>query len=92
MKTTKPTSKASIYKMRTTAGTGWLEATAATAAGVTASQASTITINLVGNYMGFGGAYNLNADLTGDGHPDLTIAQLRVIITPASRQRPASMA
>jgi hypothetical protein len=47
-------------------------ATAATAAGVTASQASTITINLVNNYIDpFGDS--LNADLTGDGHPDLTI-------------------
>jgi hypothetical protein len=49
-------------------------ATAATAAGVTVSQASTITINLVNNYIsGFSGNH-LNADLTGDGHPDLTIA------------------
>jgi hypothetical protein len=51
-------------------------ATAATAAGVTSSQANTITINLVGNYIGvtFDGGNNLNADLTGDGHPDLTVA------------------
>jgi hypothetical protein len=53
-------------------------ATAATAAGVTASQGSTITINLVGNFIGgefaSGGGNHLNADLTGDGHPDLTIA------------------
>src|SRR5438876_8269682 len=49
-------------------------ATAATAAGVTASQASTITINLVGNYISATGGNHLNADLTGDGHPDLTIA------------------
>ena len=48
-------------------------ATAATAAGVTASQASAITISLINNYIGFGGNH-LNADLTGDGHPDLTIA------------------
>jgi len=48
-------------------------ATAATAAGVTSSQA--ITINLVGNFIsGLSGQNNLNADLTGDGHPDLTIA------------------
>ena len=49
-------------------------ATAATAAGVTASQASTITINLVNNYISGSGGNHLNADLTGDGHPDLTIA------------------
>jgi hypothetical protein len=53
-------------------------ATAATAAGVTASQASTITINLVNNYLSSGNSGNhLNADLTGDGHPDLTIANAR---------------
>jgi hypothetical protein len=49
-------------------------ATAATAAGVTASQASTITINLVNNYIDGLFGNHLNADLTGDGHPDLTIA------------------
>jgi hypothetical protein len=49
-------------------------ATAATAAGVTASQASTITINLLNNYISGSGGNHLNADLTGDGHPDLTIA------------------
>ena len=51
-------------------------ATAATAAGVTASQANAITITLLNNYISvfdFGGNH-LNADLTGDGHPDLTIA------------------
>jgi len=46
----------------------------ATAAGVTASQASAITINLVGNYISATGGNHLNAGLTGDGHPDLTIA------------------
>jgi hypothetical protein len=54
-------------------------ATAATAAGVTASQANAITINLVGNYISgryIGGGNHLNADLTGDGHPDLTIANV----------------
>jgi len=49
-------------------------ATAATAAGVTASQASTITINLISDYISFAGGNHLNADLTGDGHPDLTMA------------------
>ena len=49
-------------------------ATAAAAAGVTATQASTITINLVGNYISATGGNHLNADLTGDGQLDLTIA------------------
>ena len=40
-------------------------ATAATAAGVTASQASTITINLLNNYISATGGNHLNADLTG---------------------------
>jgi hypothetical protein len=52
---------------------GATAAAAATAAGVTASQASTITINLVNNYISALGGNHLNADLTGDGHPDLTI-------------------
>jgi hypothetical protein len=48
-------------------------ATAATAAGVTASQASANTIHLVNNYIsGFGGNH-LNADLTGDGIADVAI-------------------
>src|SRR5947208_16954350 len=53
-------------------------ATAATAAGVTASQASSITINLTNNYLDATGSSgnHLNADLTGDGHPDLTIANV----------------
>jgi hypothetical protein len=49
-------------------------ATAATAAGVTASQASTITIDLLNNYISATGGNHLNADLTGDGQPDVTIA------------------
>jgi hypothetical protein len=49
-------------------------ATAATAAGVTASQGGLVTINLVNNYISGWGGNHLNADLTGDGHPDLTIA------------------
>ncbi len=63
-------------------------ATAATAAGVTASQASATTINLTGNYISASGGNHLNADLTGDGHPDLTIAgaaySVRNPITPGS--------
>src|SRR5438094_7541852 len=49
-------------------------ATAATAAGVTASQATTITISLGNNYISAREGNHLNADLTGDGHPDLTLA------------------
>ena len=52
-------------------------ATAATAAGVGASEASTITIDLVNNYISYQGQTHLNADLTGDGQPDLTIANIR---------------
>jgi hypothetical protein len=53
----------------------WMAAaTAATAAGATVSQANTITINLLNNYISATGGNHLNADLTGDGHPDLTIA------------------
>lgn len=48
-------------------------ATAATAAGVTASQANTVTVNLLNNYISAFGGIHLNADLTGDGSPDLTI-------------------
>jgi len=47
---------------------------AATAAGVSAAPANTITINLTNDYISFGGGNHLDADLTGDGHPDLTIA------------------
>ena len=48
-------------------------ATAATAAGVTTSQAGTITINLLNNYISALGGNHLNADVTGDGQPDLTL-------------------
>jgi len=48
-------------------------ATAATAAGVTASHANAITIDLVDNYISGSGGNHLNADLTGDGQPDMTI-------------------
>jgi len=53
----------------------WMAAaTAATAAGVVQSQAGTITINLSGNFISAAGENHLNADLTGDGQPDLNIA------------------
>jgi hypothetical protein len=47
---------------------------AAATAGMTASQAGAITINLVNNYISASGGNHLNTDLTGDGHPDITIA------------------
>jgi hypothetical protein len=49
-------------------------ATAATAAGVTTSQAGFVTINLTDNFISATGGNHLNADLTGDGQPDLIIA------------------
>ncbi len=48
-------------------------ATAATAAGVTASQASATTIQLVNNYISGIAGNHLNADLTGDGNADVAI-------------------
>src|SRR4051812_38127722 len=65
----------SLYLKKSNNRWKWMAgATAATAAGVTASQASPITISLVNNYISATGGNYLNADLTGDGHPDLTIA------------------
>ena len=55
-------------------------ATAATAAGVTASQAGTITINLLNNDISATGGNHLNADLTGDGQPDVTIANAQASV------------
>jgi protein with PEP-CTERM/exosortase system signal len=49
-------------------------ATAATAAGASASHAGLITVSLSNNYISPFGGNHLNPDLTGDGHPDLTIA------------------
>jgi hypothetical protein len=48
-------------------------ATAATAAGVTASPASATTIQLLNNYISGIGGNHLNADLTGDGTADVAI-------------------
>jgi hypothetical protein len=70
MKTRKKSGKG-LYSQKRNNRWKWMAG--ATAAGVTASQASAITINLVGNYIGASGGNHLNADLTGDGHPDLTI-------------------
>jgi hypothetical protein len=52
----------------------WKWMAGATAAGMTASQASATTITLIGNFISATGGNHLNADLTGDGHPDLTIS------------------
>ena len=52
----------------------WMAGATAATAGITAPQAYGITINLVNNYISTFGGNHLNADLTGDGHPDLTIA------------------
>jgi hypothetical protein len=49
-------------------------ATAGAAAGVTSSQASLVTINLLNNYISAQGGNHLNADLTGDGHSDVTLS------------------
>jgi hypothetical protein len=49
-------------------------ATVAAATGVTASDATLITVNLSNNYISARDGNHLNADLTGDGHPDLAIA------------------
>jgi hypothetical protein len=48
-------------------------ATAATAAGAASAQGGMITVNLVGNLITSPAGNFLNADLTGDGKPDLTI-------------------
>ena len=45
----------------------------ATAAGMTATQAGAITINLDNNYISATVRNHLNADLTGDGRPDITL-------------------
>src|SRR4029077_462583 len=50
-------------------------ATAATAAGATTSGASLITVNLTNNYISSSQGNHQNADLTGDGHPDLMISR-----------------
>jgi hypothetical protein len=73
MKTKKKSRQGLHLQTRSTRWKWMAGATAATAAGVTASQASTITINLLNNYISAQGGNHLNADLTGDGHPDLTI-------------------
>jgi hypothetical protein len=52
----------------------WMAAgAAATAAGVTVSQATLVTVNLTNNFISGAGGNHLNPDLTGDGNPDITI-------------------
>jgi len=48
-------------------------ATAASAAAATASQADATTINLLNNFISAFTGNHLNADLTGDGQPDITL-------------------
>src|SRR5947207_475731 len=53
----------------------WMVAAAtATAGGVAQSHASMVTITLPNNFISATGGNHLNADLTGDGQPDITIA------------------
>ena len=67
----------SLYHYKTNDRWKWMAgATAATAAGVTASQASTITVTLSGNFLSSSGGNHLNADLTGDGHADVTFKSI----------------
>jgi hypothetical protein len=65
-------------------------ATAATAAGVSASQAGLVTINLSNNFISATGGNHLNADLTGDGVPDVNIANpyYKVVTGPTSNGLP----
>src|SRR6266576_2262727 len=74
MKTQKNKSQRLYLQIKNKRWKWMVGATAATAAGVTASQAATITVNLLNNYISATGGNHLNADLTGDGQPDLTIA------------------
>jgi hypothetical protein len=71
MKTSKK-NRQQLYLPKTNNRWKWMAG--ATAAGLTASQAGAITITLVNDYISARGRNHLNADLTGDGHPDLTIA------------------
>jgi hypothetical protein len=61
-------------------------AAAATAGGVAQSQAGLVTINLSNNFISATGGNHLNADLTGDGVPDVAIANaLNSVFTPPSQ-------
>jgi MYXO-CTERM domain-containing protein len=74
MKTQKKSSQRLYLNTRNNRWKWMVGATAASAAGVGASEAGLVTISLSGNNISVFGPNNLNADLTGDGHPDLTIA------------------
>jgi hypothetical protein len=52
----------------------WMAGATAATVGATASQAGLVTVNLVNNYISAQGGNHLNADVTGDGQPDLIIA------------------
>src|SRR5882757_3663381 len=88
MKTQKKNGQSLYLQIRNKRWKWMAGATAATAAGVSASQAGTITVNLLNNYISATGGNHLNADLTGDGQPDLTIANafysVRNPISPGS--------
>jgi hypothetical protein len=56
-------------------------AAAATVGGVAQSQAGMVTINLTGNFISATGGNHLNADLTGDGVPDVVIANAFNVVT-----------
>ena len=64
----------------------WMAAAAAaTAGGVAQSQAGLVTITLSNNFISATGGNHLNADLTGDGVPDLIIANaFNSVSTPSS--------
>jgi len=73
MKTQKSNSRDSYLQPRKNRWKWMAGASAAVAAGVTTSKAGAITITLVNNYISSLGGNHLNADLTGDGQPDLAI-------------------
>jgi hypothetical protein len=86
MKTQKKNNQGLHLQVRNNRWKWMAGATAATAAGVTSSQA--ITINLVGNYIsGLSGQNNLNADLTGDGQPDVALTGAHFYYRPSGSTR-----
>src|SRR5207248_3458630 len=68
MKTQKKNGQSLYLQIRNNRRKWMAGATTATAAAVSASQAGTITINLLNNYISGLGGNHLNADLTGDGN------------------------
>jgi len=74
MKTQKKNGQSLHLQIRNNRWKWMAGATAASVAGVTSAQAGMITINLAGNFISAAGGNHLNADLTGDGQPDVTIA------------------